>query len=128
MRIAVAAVVEHQGNILIGRKIKAEHALSGQWHIPGGRLVQGESAEEAVKREILEEAGIEIDVIKLLDEKSDNASGFMVKWFLCTPVTHGLKPGSDLSAVKYIPKSEVKKHCSQKAISLWPAKVLEYLR
>lgn len=37
------------------------------WEMPGGTMEEGESAEEAVKREFLEEAGYDIEVMETRD-------------------------------------------------------------
>lgn len=37
------------------------------WGIPGGKIQEGESDEEAVNREVIEETGWKLDEIKLLD-------------------------------------------------------------
>ncbi len=59
---AVAAIVEDKGKILVGKKIKGNHFLSQTWHLPGGKHNNGEAEEEAIIREIKEEAGIEIKI------------------------------------------------------------------
>jgi len=39
----------------------------GGWEMPGGRIEDGESAEDAAKREFLEESGYDIDVLEIKD-------------------------------------------------------------
>ncbi len=39
----------------------------GEWELPGGRLEAGESPEECVAREVLEELGLSVEVGPLLD-------------------------------------------------------------
>ncbi len=124
---AVAAIVEDKGKILVGKKIKGNHFLSQTWHLPGGKPNNGEAEEEAIIREIKEEAGIEIKIIKFIDEKRLDDKKIKVRWYLCSPVTSDLKPGSDLVEIKFAPKKELLKVCHPKAISLWPPKVREYL-
>ncbi len=69
-KIAVAAIVEHNGRIRIGKKADIEgHFLSGKWHIPGGKVEDGEDEERAVVREMQEET--DISVIALQGNKQD---------------------------------------------------------
>jgi 8-oxo-dGTP diphosphatase len=55
----VAAIIEHEGRILIGQRQPAQsHPL--KWEFPGGKVEPGESAEQAVKRELMEELDLEV--------------------------------------------------------------------
>ncbi|MCA9440990.1 MAG: NUDIX domain-containing protein [Candidatus Omnitrophica bacterium] len=63
IRIRVAALILREGRILL-----AEHEKGGRryWLLPGGGVEFGESLEEALQRELMEEAGLEIEVGDLL--------------------------------------------------------------
>ena len=53
----VAAVIERDGRILIGRRTaRQSHAL--QWEFPGGKVEPGETPEQALARELEEELAI----------------------------------------------------------------------
>lgn len=127
-KIAVVGVVEHNGQVLVGKKVTAEHFLSDAWHIPGGSVKENETEEEALIREMWEEAGIKIKVNKFLDERVFPNKNIRARWYLCSPITYDLKAGDDLVDVKFIPKSKVMKICDSKAIKAWPTRVLKYFR
>jgi 8-oxo-dGTP pyrophosphatase MutT (NUDIX family) len=57
-----AAVFDSAGRVLVVRTWK----WSGKWGIPGGKIQAGETMEEALRREILEETGLEISDIRFV--------------------------------------------------------------
>ncbi len=57
----VAAVIEKDGKVLIAKRRQGDK-LAGKWEFPGGKIDPGETAEEALKRELHEELGIETGV------------------------------------------------------------------
>lgn len=63
--IGVAVIWNDHGQILIDRR-RAEGLLGGLWEFPGGKIEPNETIEECIKREILEELAIEIEVGKHL--------------------------------------------------------------
>lgn len=60
-KIGVAAIANDRGEILIDRR-PANGLLGGLWEFPGGKIEPEETVEACIKREILEEIGIEIEV------------------------------------------------------------------
>jgi mutator protein MutT len=63
--IGVGAVIICNGKILLERR-KNEPG-KGKWSIPGGLVELGESAEETVIREVMEETGLEVEAPMLID-------------------------------------------------------------
>lgn len=57
--IAGALLFSNDGHVLIGKNVKGG-VYEDLWVVPGGGIDEGESKEEATKREILEEVGIDI--------------------------------------------------------------------
>lgn len=61
-RLVVAAVIrDGQGRVLLARRLPLAH-LGGFWEFPGGGVEEGESPEQALKRELREELGVEVAV------------------------------------------------------------------
>lgn len=54
MKQVAAAVIEKNGKVLIARR-KPGDALAGKWEFPGGKLEPGETPEECLRRELMEE-------------------------------------------------------------------------
>jgi mutator protein MutT len=57
----VAAVVERDDCFLLTRRQEGVH-LAGLWEFPGGKVGPGESHEEALRREMQEELGTDVEV------------------------------------------------------------------
>lgn len=62
----VAAVVERGGRYLITRRLEGTH-LAGFWEFPGGKILAAEEPEDALRREMREELGVEASVGELID-------------------------------------------------------------
>ena len=66
----VAAVIKaanEQGKPMIFATQRGYGDLKGGWEFPGGKIEEGETPKEALKREIMEELDTEIKVGKLID-------------------------------------------------------------
>jgi len=66
-RTATAAVIfDPQGRILLQRR-----SDNGNWALPGGTMETGETADECVVREVQEETGYEVKVLRVVGVYSD---------------------------------------------------------
>ena len=81
-RCAASAAIFRAKKVLLVERGKG--ALKGLWSLPGGHIEPGERAAAAAAREVLEEAGIEAEVLGLLDihEVVLRAAGDQVVAFL----------------------------------------------
>lgn len=57
--LGTALYAERDGQILLLKRA-AGSAFAGQWYVPGGAVDPGETPDEAVVRELREEAGLEV--------------------------------------------------------------------
>lgn len=70
---------------------RAQEPLKGEWSVPGGAVELGETIEEAICREVLEETGLvveTVDVVEAFDRISRDAEGrvrfhYVLIDFLC---------------------------------------------
>jgi 8-oxo-dGTP diphosphatase len=57
LRFVAAALIVKAGDVLICQR-RPDQPMALQWEFPGGKIEQGESAEQALARELNEELGI----------------------------------------------------------------------
>ncbi|MGD1704739.1 8-oxo-dGTP diphosphatase MutT [Dapis sp. BLCC M229] len=75
--IGVAVIWNEAGKILIDKR-KTGGAFGGLWEFPGGKKEAGETIEDCIKREVLEELGIEVAVEEHLIRIEHNYSEIRV--------------------------------------------------
>jgi len=63
--VGVGAVVKREDSFLLIKRQKEPG--KGDWSIPGGLVELGETLTEAIKREVREEVGLEVEIDHLLD-------------------------------------------------------------
>lgn len=57
--VVAGALIDGQERVLIAARPPGKH-MAGRWEFPGGKIAAGESPETALRRELLEELGIEV--------------------------------------------------------------------
>ncbi len=65
MITVTCAIIENGGKVLCAQRSELM-PLPLKWEFPGGKIEAGEDPEECLKREILEELGIEIIIVERL--------------------------------------------------------------
>lgn len=78
----VAGFLKKDQKILVGQRPE-NHSLAGLWEFPGGKIEIGETPEQALKRELDEELGIEaqIGALKLACTHSYGEVGIIILFF-----------------------------------------------
>jgi ADP-ribose pyrophosphatase YjhB (NUDIX family) len=74
--VGVGAVVLDGERVLVVQR--GQPPLKGQWSLPGGALELGETLEEGIRREVLEETGLIVEplaVVEVLDRISRDVEG-----------------------------------------------------
>jgi 8-oxo-dGTP diphosphatase len=66
--VAVGAMIEHEPSrtILLAKRADTADYLPGIWEDIGGRIKQFEEPEDALRREVKEETGLDIEIMKPL--------------------------------------------------------------
>ncbi|MGW0748003.1 NUDIX hydrolase [Streptomyces sp. NPDC002587] len=80
-RAVAAAVVVHEGRLLLVRRRIAEGHLS--WQFPAGKVEPDESREAAAVREAQEETGLRVVAREVLGERVHPATGWLMSYTAC---------------------------------------------
>jgi len=100
--VIVGADDQSRPKVLLIRR--AQEPLKGEWSLPGGGVELGETLEDAIRREVLEETGLAVDVVdvvKAFDRIVRDADGrvryhYVLVDFLCR-VTGGADCGQAIA-------------------------------
>ena len=63
--VGVGAVIVDGDRVLLVRR--GQEPLKGEWSLPGGVLELGETLEQGVRREVLEETGLRVEVVSVVE-------------------------------------------------------------
>jgi 8-oxo-dGTP diphosphatase len=74
----VCGIIYKEGKVLICRRA-LHKTLGGYWEFPGGKIEPGERAEQSLKRELLEELGMEVEIQDYLMEHIHDYGSFSIK-------------------------------------------------
>jgi 8-oxo-dGTP diphosphatase len=77
----VAAVLEKDGKYLITQR-RESAVLPLMWEFPGGKVEEGETDAQALKREVMHRLGAQIEVGKLISFVSHPYEAYVVDLFL----------------------------------------------
>lgn len=96
------------GRLLLVRRGREPSA--GLWSVPGGRCLPGESAADACVREVAEETGLVIEIVRLAGTVERPAPGggvYVIDDFVCRPVGGELSAGDDATDARWVSRVEM---------------------
>ena len=118
--VGVGGVIIDQGRTVLIRR--GSEPLLGEWSIPGGTLEIGETLQQGVARELLEETGIEVRVLDLIEvfdriyldnkaaprqDKRKPRFHYVIADYLCERIGGELRAGSDVTDVALAREEEL---------------------
>jgi 8-oxo-dGTP diphosphatase len=109
-RIAVVAAVVWRDDRLLFTRRPPGGPIGLQWEFPGGKLEPGETPDQAVRREIREELGVDAEPLEELGrERHDYPHGTRVElvFVRCTLSSFDFTPSAAVHAVQWWRPSEV---------------------
>jgi ADP-ribose pyrophosphatase YjhB (NUDIX family) len=124
---ASAILLDAGGRVLLGRRAIEPHR--GLWDTPGGFTRPGESLEECVRRELREEAGVEIEVGRLVitvpDLYGDPGEATVNAFYECRLLSGDPQPEDDVAELRWferdaLPAAEALAFdCVRAALAAW---------
>ena len=104
----VAAVIrDNEGRVLLGRRPMNKH-MGGLWEFPGGKIDDGESPEEALVRELLEELGLTIAVDQPLTFAVHEEPGLeILLLFFAARILSGEPAPNEGQEIRWVPVNDL---------------------
>ncbi|MFV8441853.1 8-oxo-dGTP diphosphatase MutT [Flavobacterium sp. LB2P44] len=101
-----AAIIRKGSKILIARRALSKH-LGGFWEFPGGKIEEGETAQECLKRELEEELGIIVRVGKFFMQNEHHYDDkiILLKAYDCEHISGNIEL-NDHDQIEWVEKSE----------------------
>jgi 8-oxo-dGTP diphosphatase len=112
--VGVGGVAVQDGSVLL--VLRGTPPSQGLWSVPGGKVEWGESLSEAVRREVLEETGLEVDVgaVAGIVERVYEGFHYVIIDYFVRVVGGVLRPGGDVRDARWVPEDLIE------ALSLAP--------
>ena len=130
MQVAGGVILDGQGRVLLVRR--ANPPAAGTWSLPGGRIEPGETPEQAVVREILEETALPTRVVGPLGvvEVAGEGMGYAIHEFLLAMLDATLPPlvGDDASDIRWVPIDDLPQVPVTPAVAMVVARAVAALR
>jgi len=107
------AAIVSRGRVLLVRR--ANEPNRGRWGLPGGVVQLGESLGEAVRREVLEECGLDSQPLRILDvvdqivrDEHDRVRyHYVVVFWLAEVISGEPQAGSDALGVRWVSEEDL---------------------
>lgn len=107
----VAVIVDTDDRVLLTKRNVPP--FQGEWVMPGGKIDLGEPIVAALKREVWEEVGLEVEVGKLIDVFEHVTPGednyhFIIIYYLCTPLYCDVRHNHDeVAEARWVGRNEL---------------------
>ena len=123
--IAASAAVFRDGRVLIARRANPPQL----WSLPGGRVEPGEDIDDAARREVREETGVECEIVALAAAIDVEVSGLNYRIYALAARWRAgeAQPGPEASAVEWVKPEELARYQTTNGLAEVVARALEVL-
>jgi ADP-ribose pyrophosphatase YjhB (NUDIX family) len=91
-----------------GKALAIQRRDNGHWEPPGGVLELGETVDDGVIREVLEETGVKVEVGELTGVYKNVARGIVALVFRCTMIGGEAEPTEESIAVEWLTQDQIR--------------------
>lgn len=103
-----AAVIQNDKNMILCALRSPTMSLANLWEFPGGKLEEGENAQEALVREIHEELGCKIEAGKIIADIHHEYEKIIVNLIsIQAKIVEGEPVAKEHSELRWVPVSEL---------------------
>lgn len=106
-------ILIEDGKVLLIRR--AREPFKGEWAIPGGRIEDNETAEQCARREMKEETGLDVELVKPTGIYSDpkrDPRGIIAAAYLVRRIGGEVRAGDDAGEARWFDLSALPKLCA----------------
>lgn len=104
-------IFDKQGRVLLCHR--RDYDL---WNLPGGGLKNSESPWDGLKREIKEETGLEVEILKLTGVYSKPDKNEVVLSFICKPIEGEITLNDEADKIEYFKIDKIPQNTSPKQV------------
>ncbi|MEV4615738.1 NUDIX domain-containing protein [Kitasatospora sp. NPDC049258] len=105
-RIVVGGALIHRGRVLAARR-SAPPEVAGFWEFPGGKAEPGETQQQALERELLEELGVRARALRELPGRWPVRPGLELRIWAAELVSGEPRPLADHSELRWLGPGEL---------------------
>ena len=114
--LGVGALIIRNDQVLLVQRGK--EPLKGYWSLPGGAVEAGEALEAAIRREVLEETNLDVEVVKVIEifeRITRDAEGraeyhYVLIDYLCTVKSGEARAGSDAAGIAWLRRNDLENY------------------
>lgn len=111
--LGVGALIVNDGRILLVER--GREPLKGWWSLPGGVVEVGERLEQALRREVLEETGLTVEILCMIelferimpDDTGNPEYHYVLADYVCFPSGGTLLAADDANRAEWIAEADL---------------------